>query len=136
MPFNINVSRPSPPLGAGPDAAMPLRPERPESPPFPSPRALQTAEHAYKLGPDNAGVADTLGWILVEQDNTKRGIEVLQKAVSAAPNHPEIRYHLAQALVKAGDKANAIDHLERIVAPGAKFSQEAQARALLTQLKN
>ena len=64
------------------------------------------------------------------------GIEVLQKAVDADPNVLTIRYHLAQALAKSGDKAHAITHLERIVAAGAKFSQEAEALALLSQLKN
>ncbi|HEV2007590.1 MAG TPA: XrtA/PEP-CTERM system TPR-repeat protein PrsT, partial [Burkholderiales bacterium] len=100
------------------------------------PRALQTVEHAYKLKPDNAAIADTLGWMLVEQGNTKRGIEVLQKAVDTAPNAFDIRYHLAQALAKSGDKAQAITQLESIVAAGAKFSQTAEALALLNQLKN
>src|SRR5258706_6402331 len=94
------------------------------------PRALQTAEQAYKLKPDNAAVADTLGWMLVEQGNAKRGLEVLQKAVTAAPKALEIRYHLAQALAKSGDKAQAIAQLESIVASDSKFSQESGARAL------
>ena len=49
------------------------------------PRALETAERAYKLKPDNPDVADTLGWMLSEQGNTRRGVELLQKAVAAAP---------------------------------------------------
>jgi len=100
------------------------------------PRALQTAEHAYKVMPERAEVADTLGWMLVEQGNTKRGIEVLQKAVAAAPDALMIRYHLAQGLAKSGDRAQAITHLERIVAAGAKFPQAPEALARLNQLKN
>jgi putative PEP-CTERM system TPR-repeat lipoprotein len=100
------------------------------------PRALQTAERAYTLKPDNAAVADTLGWILVEQANTKRGIEVLQKAVEAAPNMLEVRFHLAQALAKSGDKAQAITQLERIVAGDATFSKRSDAVALLKQLNH
>jgi tetratricopeptide (TPR) repeat protein len=100
------------------------------------PRALETGERAYKLKPDSPAVTDTLGWMLVEQGNAKRGAELLQKAVAAAPESLAIRYHLAQALAKTGDKAQAINHLERIVAAGPKFSQEAEAAALLKQLKN
>ena len=100
------------------------------------PRALQTAEHAYKLKPDNAAIADTLGWMLVEQGNTKRGIEVLQKAVDAAPNAFDIRYHLAQALAKSGDKTKARNELERLLSTDAKFPQQAEALALLKQLRN
>jgi len=99
-------------------------------------RALDTAERAYKLKPDNAAVADTLGWMLVEQGNTTRGLELLQKAVVAAPQAHEIRYHLAQAWLKAGDKAKARSELERLLASDAKFPQQAEAIKLLKQLKN
>ena len=58
------------------------------------------------------------------------------KAAAAAPANREIRYHLAQALAKTGDKAQAINQLERILAATPKFSQEAEAGALLKQLRN
>jgi putative PEP-CTERM system TPR-repeat lipoprotein len=100
------------------------------------PRALETAEKAYKLKPDNAAVVDTLGWMLVERGDATRGVELLQKAVSAAPNAQEIRYHLAQAWVKAGDKAKARNELERLLSTDAKFPQQDEALALLKQLRN
>jgi hypothetical protein len=50
---------------------------------------------AYELKSDSAAVADTLGWMLVEQGDTARGLELLQEAVAAAPDVHEIRYHLA-----------------------------------------
>jgi putative PEP-CTERM system TPR-repeat lipoprotein len=99
-------------------------------------RALETAERAYKLKPDSAAVADTLGWMLVEQGNITRGLELLQKAVAAAPDAHEIRYHLAQAWLKAGDKSKARNELERLLATDAKFPQQAEANKLLKQLKN
>ena len=99
-------------------------------------RALATAERAYKLKPDSAAVADTLGWMLVEQGNTARGLELLQKAVAAAPQAHEIRFHLAQAWLKAGDKAKARSELERLLATDAKFPQRAEAMKLLNELKN
>lgn len=91
-------------------------------------RALETAERAYKLKPDNGAVTDTLGWILVEQGHTKRGIELLQKAVAAEPNVSENRYHLAQALLKAGDRTRARQELEKLRAnaPGSRYEKEAK----------
>jgi Flp pilus assembly protein TadD len=71
------------------------------------PRALSTAEQAFKLAGDNPGVMDTLGWMLVEQGNTTRAVPLLQKASGMAPNSPEIRYHLAVSLHKSGDKQGA-----------------------------
>ena len=100
------------------------------------PRALETAERAYKLNPDNAAIADTLGWMLVEQGNTTRGVDLLQKAVAAAPKSPEIRYHLAQAWAKAGDKSKAVPELERLLAGEVKFPQYDEALALLKRLRN
>lgn len=50
---------------------------------------------------------DTLGWMLVEQGNTTRGLPLLQKAVSTVPEAVAIRYHLVLGLVKLGDKAKA-----------------------------
>jgi putative PEP-CTERM system TPR-repeat lipoprotein len=98
-------------------------------------RAMETAERAYKLKPDNAAVADTLGWMLVEQGNTKRGLELLQQAATAAPNALEIRYHLAQGWLKSGDKSKARGELERLLSTDAKFPQRAAAQNLLEQLR-
>ncbi len=98
-------------------------------------RALATAERAYKLKPDVAAIADTLGWMLVEQGDAKRGLDLLQKAVSAAPAAQEIRFHLAQAWLKAGDKAKARTELERIEANGTKFPRQSEAMNLLRQLR-
>ena len=99
-------------------------------------RALRTAERAYQLMPNNVDIADTLGWMLSEQGDTSRGVELLQKAVAAAPGAQMIRYHLAQTYLKMGDKAKARAELERIQSTGIKFPQEAEAMNLLKQLRN
>ncbi|MGQ0652133.1 MAG: XrtA/PEP-CTERM system TPR-repeat protein PrsT [Betaproteobacteria bacterium] len=99
-------------------------------------RALATAERAYKLKPDNAAIADTLGWILYEQNSLPRALEILRNAVRMAPAAMEIRFHLAQALAKSGDRAGARRELEQLLAAGKPFGQEAEAKALLAQMKN
>ena len=98
-------------------------------------RALAMAERAYKLQPEDPVIADTLGSMLVEQGNTKRGLELLQKAVTAAPKAAEIRYHLAQAHVKAGDRAKARQELEKLLGdfPDSRYAKEANQ--LLSDLK-
>ena len=98
------------------------------------PRALATAEQAFKIGGENPGVMDTLGWMLVEQGNVARGLPLLQKASTQAPNAPEIRYHLAQALNKSGDKAGAKRELDKLLASTTPFAQADEARALLKTL--
>lgn len=98
-------------------------------------RAMTTAERAYKLKPDSAAVADTLGWMLVEQGNVARGLELLQRAAAAAPKEPSIGYHLALGQLKAGDRAKALIELERILSTDTKFTEHAEALALLKQLR-
>lgn len=98
------------------------------------PRALATAEQAHKLAGDNPAVLDTYGWLLVEQGDAARGVPLLQKAVTAAPNSPEIRYHLAVGLSKTGDKAAARKELETLLAQNKPFPEVEQARSLLKTL--
>ncbi len=97
------------------------------------PRALAMAEQAYKMRPDAAFISDTLGWILLEQGKTARAVVLLQKAVSLAPTNPEIGYHYAVALAKAGDRQKALKQLEGVLASGQSFPQQGEAKALLKQ---
>ncbi|HJV74467.1 MAG TPA: XrtA/PEP-CTERM system TPR-repeat protein PrsT [Noviherbaspirillum sp.] len=97
-------------------------------------RALQYGEKAYAADSNNPSVLDTLGWILVERGEHARGVSLLQRAVTLAPDATEIRYRLALGLVKSGDKEKARSELQRLLEPGKEFSKAKEARALLTQL--
>jgi predicted Zn-dependent protease len=67
------------------------------------PGALAVAEKAYQLAPSDASVADTLGWALVESGEVGKGLRYLREAKVRAPNDPEIRDHLAEALKRMGE---------------------------------
>jgi len=98
------------------------------------PGALDYAEKAYARAPNSPAVADTLGWILVERGDTKRGVEILAKAAAGAPNALEIRLHYAKALVKAGDKAGAKRELESSLEAAGQSPLRAEVEELLKQL--
>ena len=98
------------------------------------PRALSTAERAYKLVPDASETADALGWILVERGETAKGLELLQQAVAADPRDAQIRYHLAVALAKSGDKRQARKELESLLAGERAFPEREAAERMLKQL--
>jgi len=99
-------------------------------------RALPVAEEALKLKPDNPAVLDTLGWILVEENQVDRGIKLLQQALVHSPDATETQFHLAAAFARAGDHARASRELERLLASGRDFPQKPAARALLQQLES
>ena len=97
-------------------------------------RALEYAEKAAVAAPANPAVMDTLGFLLVESGDVKRGLPYLEKAVAAAPNAVNIRYNLAVAQAKAGDKANARKSLEEVIAKGANSPKVEEARTMLKTL--
>jgi putative PEP-CTERM system TPR-repeat lipoprotein len=100
-------------------------------------RAQPTAEAAYKRAGEQPDVMDTLAWILVEKGGkpeTARGLALLQKAHALAPKARDIRYHLAAALAKNGDRAGARKLLETLAAGDMRFAQADQVRGLLGEL--
>lgn len=97
-------------------------------------RAVEYAERASKLAPDNPAIMDTLGWILLDQGNTARALQLLQKASELQPDALDIHYHFAVALAKSGDKVKAKKELEMITAPGKNFAKTDEAKTLLKQL--
>ncbi|WP_426109928.1 XrtA/PEP-CTERM system TPR-repeat protein PrsT [Massilia sp. PWRC2] len=98
-------------------------------------RAVASAEQAYKLAGDQPMVMDTLGSILVEQGNVARGLPLLLRASSLAPQAHDIRLHVAQGLIKSGDRPAARKQLEAITGPQIRFAQADAARALLKELR-
>lgn len=97
-------------------------------------RALATAEQALKLAPENPDILDTMGWILVEQDQRTRAIKLLRKASTKAPKAGVIHYHLAVALASSGQKAEAKKELEIAIASSQKFPELDKAKAMLKGL--
>lgn len=98
------------------------------------PKAVEYAEKALAAAPNNPAVLDTLGFILVQNGDVKRGLPYLEKAAAAAPNAVAIRYNLAQAQVKAGEKEKARKSLEEVIAKGGTSPKVEEAKALLKTL--
>ena len=68
--------------------------------------------------------------LLVEKGDTARGVELLQKALTIAPNDAGTRLHLAQALIKAGQKDAAKKELDTLAKLGDKFPEHAEVAKL------
>ena len=70
-------------------------------------QALTYAEHAKKLAPNNADVADTLGFIYYQKNLNTAALQELRSAVDMNPDNASFRLHFAMALLKKGDKTAA-----------------------------
>lgn len=97
-------------------------------------RAADFARRAYEAAPDRAEVADTYGWILLEQGKVDEALKLLEVAAQGAPSHPEIRYHLAAALARAGRTNEATVSLRRLLDEKATFRSRPDAERLLQSL--
>jgi len=98
--------------------------------------AVEMAERAHRLAPDNAAIQDTYGWLLVQAGREEQGLIILEQAAQKAPDIYDIRYHLAMALAKVGDKTRAKQELKSILESGKSFSERDKAEALLQELQS
>ncbi len=98
------------------------------------PRALDYAERANQLAPDQPAIMDTLGVLLVDREVLPRGIDLLKRAVDLAPGAPTIRLNLAKALIKAKQVDAAKMHLQELAKLGGKFAAQGEVAQLLKNL--
>lgn len=95
------------------------------------PAALQTAQAAHKIAPQNPLVIDTLGWVLFQQGQIEQALPLLRDARLRSPGNPEIRYHLAKVLFATGRKAEARDEAREALKISDRFEGAADAQTLL-----
>lgn len=98
------------------------------------PGALEYGQKALSLAPEAPAVLDTVGWLYVERGEIPRGLEMLKKAHSLAPNASSIQLNLAKALVKAGQGEAARQQLEILAKLPAGTPIRDEAEKLLSSL--
>ncbi len=96
--------------------------------------ALQLAQKALSLEPDNAVVFDTLGWIQHKRGNQKEALELLKKAAQKRPDNPTVLFHLASTQYSLRMKKAAKENLEKALKISNDFPEAASARTLLDKL--
>ncbi len=57
-------------------------------------------------------------------------------AAKLSPNDPNVEYHLAYALAKTGQQAEARQILTRILSNGQPFDNRSEAEQLMTTVKS
>jgi tetratricopeptide (TPR) repeat protein len=83
-------------------------------------RALDLAQEAKELLPDNPNAADTLGWVLYKKRSHDAAIGYLREAVrNMEPDDPQlpiVRQHLALAYEASGDLKSARESVDQALA--------------------
>ena len=103
--------------------------------------ALQLAQTARRGLPEKSFVADTLGWAFYQKGIYDSAIGMFQEAIKLAqknkePDNPDYHYHLGLAYAKVSKPALAKEHLERVLKIDPNYSDAAQVRKELAQLKS
>jgi len=98
------------------------------------PKAMEYAERAIKLAPQNTDYMDTLAQVMATAGRFSEAVEIQKKAVELSPDHVMHRFHLAQFYAGAGQKAQAREQLQRLAQLGDRFAQQAEVKKLLEAL--
>jgi len=96
-----------------------------------NPEALAMAKRAYLLYPDDPGVLDTYGWLLVQHDQADEGRRLLKQAMEKLADLPEVHYHYAMALYKTGDKKEGLSIFQQLLNSDRPFEGMDEAKRIL-----
>ncbi len=84
---------------------------------------------------EEAASLDTVGWVNYRAGNIAEAIEILEKAVSLAPNAAELHYHLGMAYAaEGGNLEKAKQHLKTAVESEQNYTGKDAAKAKFAQL--
>jgi putative PEP-CTERM system TPR-repeat lipoprotein len=97
-------------------------------------RALEYAEKAHKLAPNDAHVLDTLGMIRLERGEIEIAAPLLARARALAPEVPAIRLHHAASLASSGKREEARVELRELLAIKEPFPERDEVQKLLATL--
>jgi tetratricopeptide (TPR) repeat protein len=98
-------------------------------------RALQLAQAAKDIAPEDPNISDTLGWILYKSGVYQQAVGLLRESARKLPDEPVVQYHLGLAAMKAGDKNSARVALTAAVNSPVSFSGKEEARKALAELR-
>jgi len=90
------------------------------------PKALEYAEKANQLAPNQPAFMDTLAMLIAAKGDSGKAIEILRKAMTLAPQAAAIQLNLAKVLVSAGKKDEARKELEALAKLGDKFPEQEE----------
>jgi putative PEP-CTERM system TPR-repeat lipoprotein len=97
--------------------------------------ALELAERANNLAPNQPVIMDTFAVLLADKGDFKRAIDLLTKALELQPANAQLRLNLAKIYVKSGETARAKAELDALAKLGDRFAAHAEVTAMLATLR-
>lgn len=100
------------------------------------PGALEYAQKANELLPNQPALLDTLASALGAEKKVKEALEMQKKAVALAPQDNGLRLNLAKLLVASGDKSQARIELQMLEKLGTRFPEHQKVQDLLKSVNS
>ncbi|MCA9512635.1 MAG: tetratricopeptide repeat protein, partial [Myxococcales bacterium] len=102
-------------------------------------RALDLAQEAKALLPDNPSAADTLGWVLFKRGIPSAAIGYLREAVAGFGAEDDrlgiVRYHLAQAYEANEQPDKALETLEEALTAAQRGASKGREPSWLADVR-
>lgn len=99
-----------------------------------APKAIEYAEKANQIAPNQPAFMDTLAMLLADKGENAKAIELLRKALATAPQAGAIQLNLAKVLIASGKRDEARKELDSLAKLGDKFPGHAEVSQLLKTL--
>ena len=91
---------------------------------------------AREAAPEDASVADTLGWVYYRKGLFDSALPLIADAAGKAKNNAAIRYHHGMVLAKKGMNREAATELKAALSLDPKFQGADEAKKTLESLKS
>lgn len=93
------------------------------------PDAIELAERAVAVAPNNPAILDTLGMLQIKTGDLEKGLANLRRAVEIAPGLAAPRLNLARAYITVGrgdDARRTLDEIIGMASEGSPVRLEAE----------
>ncbi len=98
-------------------------------------RALEYAEAAYALAPQEPSILDTYAMVLLANGQKDKALRQIERAVDIAPPSATMVFHHARILAANGENDTAANVLELLLSKGKDFPEKAEAEKMLKELR-
>ena len=96
--------------------------------------ALRLAQIAKDQFPEDARIADTLGYVYLKKGLAENALAQFQLAVEKLPEEPTINYHMALALVELSRNPEARKYVEKALDTEIPFDEREAAQELMARI--
>jgi Flp pilus assembly protein TadD len=95
--------------------------------------ALNLAQKALQISPNEPELIDTLGWIWLKKGKPDTALQLFEPISQANPGNPSYKHHVGLALLAKGDRSDGERTLQAALLKGPSRVEADEIRETLEQ---